>query len=75
MSDKDTSAAMDARTSTISSTTITSSNPPSKTNDLSLVSKVSKIAANVLFTIIVVTPILLPISVIGGKKLTKRLNK
>jgi hypothetical protein len=74
MSDKDTSAAMGARTSTISSTT-TSSNSPSKTNDLSLVSKVSKIAANLLFTIIAVTPILLPISVIGGKKLTKRLNK
>ena len=44
--------------------------------DVSLVSVISKVAANILFGIIVLTPILIPIS-IGGKKInkTKKLNK
>jgi len=50
------------------------SNSPTHKNDLSLVSKISKVAANILFGIIVLTPIFLPLSV-GGKKLTKKLNK
>ena len=62
--------------STISSSDDNNSQSPPK--DLSLVSTVAKVTANIIFTLIVVTPILLPITVIGGKesrkKLTKRLN-
>lgn len=64
-------------TSTISSSD--TSNSQSQPKDLSLVSTVAKFTANIIFTLIAVTPMLLPIVAIGGKesrkKLTKRLNK
>lgn len=64
-------------TSTISSSDTSNSQPQPK--DLSLVSTFAKFTANIIFTLIAVTPMFLPIVAIGGKesrkKLTKRLNK
>ena len=48
---------------------------PSTTKDVSLVSTISKVAANILIGLIVLTPVLLPISVVGGKKNKNKTKK
>ena len=46
----------------------------SSNSKVSLVSTISKVAANLLFAIVVLLPVTMPL-VVGGKKITKRTTK